>query len=45
MLTEGVQTLLQRLTEMKWSDYLDILLVAYLFYRLLQRPHLIQHSL
>ena len=39
MLTEGVQTLLQRLTEMKWSDYLDILLVAYLFYRLLPLIH------
>ena len=39
MLTEGVQVILQRLTEMKWSDYLDILLVAYLFYRLLPLVH------
>ena len=39
MLTEGVQVILQRLTEMKWSDYLDILLVAYLFYRLLPLIH------
>ena len=39
MLTEGVQVLLQRLTEMKWSDYLDILLVAYLFYRVLPMIH------
>ena len=35
MLTEGLRMILQRLAEMKWSDYLDILLVAYLFYRLL----------
>ena len=39
MLTEGLQMILQRLTEMKWSDYLDILLVAYLFYRLLPLIH------
>lgn len=39
MLTEGMQVFLQRLTEMKWSDYLDILLVAYLFYRLLPLIH------
>ena len=39
MLTEGLQIILQRLTEMKWSDYLDILLVAYLFYRLLPLIH------
>lgn len=39
MLAEGVQVLLQRLTEMKWSDYLDILLVAYLFYLVLPLLH------
>ena len=39
MLTEGLQMILQRLTEMKWSDYLDIILVAYLFYRLLPLVH------
>ena len=39
MLTEGLQVIIQRLTEMKWSDYLDILLVAYLFYRLLPLIH------
>ena len=39
MLTEGLQMILQRLTEMKWSDYLDILLVAYLFYRMLPLIH------
>ena len=39
MLTEGLQMIVQRLTEMKWSDYLDILLVAFLFYRLLPLIH------
>ena len=39
MLTEGLQMIVQRLTEMKWSDYLDIILVAYLFYRLLPLIH------
>ena len=39
MLTDGLQMIFQRLTEMKWSDYLDILLVAYLFYRLLPLIH------
>lgn len=39
MLTEGLQVILQRLSEMKWSDYLDILLVACLFYRLLPLIH------
>ena len=39
MLAEGLQVLLQRLTEMKWSDYLDILLVAYLFYLVLPLIH------
>ena len=39
MLSEGLQVLLQRLTEMKWSDYLDILLVAYLFYLVLPLIH------
>ena len=39
MLAEGVQVLLQRLTEMKWSDYLDILLVAYLLYLVLPLIH------
>jgi len=39
MLAEGLQVILQRLTEMKWSDYLDILLVAYLFYLVLPLLH------
>ena len=39
MLMEGLQVILQRLTEMKWSDYLDVILVAYLFYRLLPMVH------
>ena len=33
MLTDGLQMIVQRLSEMKWSDYLDILLVAYLLFR------------
>lgn len=39
MLTEGVQEFFRQLTKMQWSDYLDILLVAYLFYRLLPLIH------
>ena len=35
MLIEALQDFYQLLTKMKWSDYLDIVLVAYLFYRLL----------
>lgn len=33
--TQSVQEVLQRLTTMQWSDYLDILLVAYLLFRLI----------
>jgi len=35
MLIDALQDFYQLLTKMKWSDYLDIILVAYLFYRLL----------
>ena len=31
---ENVQSLLQQLTRMQWSDYLDIIVVAFLIYRL-----------
>lgn len=31
----SIQSLIQQLTHMQWSDYLDIALVAYLIYRLL----------
>ena len=32
---ENIQEFLQQLTRMKWSDYLDIIIVAYLLYRIL----------
>ena len=32
---EGIQNLFQYLTKMQWSDYLDILLVAFMIYRLM----------
>ena len=32
---DNIQNLLQQLTKMQWSDYLDILIVAYLLYRIL----------
>jgi diadenylate cyclase len=32
---ESIQGLLQQLTKMRWSDYLDIIIVAYLLYRIL----------
>lgn len=32
---EGFQNILQQLTKMQWSDYLDILIVAYLLYRII----------
>ena len=32
---EGIQDLLQQLSKMQWSDYLDIILVAFLIYKLL----------
>ena len=32
---EAIQSLLQHINKMQWSDYLDILIVAYLIYRLL----------
>ena len=35
MLMEVVKTLLHYLTRMQWSDYLDIILVAFLIYKLL----------
>ncbi len=35
----AVQDLLQQLTRMRWSDYLDIVIVAYLLYRLLPLIH------
>ena len=35
LLMESIQNLLQQVTNMRWSDYLDILLVAYLVYRLM----------
>ena len=31
----SIQNLLQQVTKMQWSDYLDIIIVAYLLYRLL----------
>ena len=31
---ETVQEVFQQLTKMQWSDYLDIIIVAYLLYRL-----------
>ena len=30
-----IQDLLQQVTNMRWSDYLDIIIVAYLLYRIL----------
>ena len=32
---EGIQSLLQQLSKMQWSDYLDIIVVAFLIYKLL----------
>ena len=32
---EGLQNLFQQLTKMQWSDYLDIILVAFIIYRLM----------
>ena len=32
---EGIQNLIQQLTRMQWSDYLDIILVAFILYRLM----------
>ena len=32
---EAIQNLIQQLTRMQWSDYLDILVVAFLIYKLL----------
>ena len=32
---EGIQNLFQQLTKMRWSDYLDIILVAFIIYRLM----------
>ena len=32
---EGIQNLFQQLTKMQWSDYLDIILVAFIIYRLM----------
>ena len=32
---EGIQNLIQQLTRMQWSDYLDIILVAFIIYRLM----------
>lgn len=32
---EGIQSLLQQLSKMQWSDYLDIILIAFLIYKLL----------
>ncbi len=32
---EGFQNLLQQLTRMQWSDYLDIIIVAFIIYRLI----------
>ena len=32
---EGIQNLFQQLTKMQWSDYLDIILVAFILYRLM----------
>ncbi|MBQ7801840.1 MAG: diadenylate cyclase CdaA [Oscillospiraceae bacterium] len=32
---EGIQSLLQQMSKMQWSDYLDIILVAFLIYKLL----------
>ena len=32
---EGIQNLFQQLTRMQWSDYLDIILVAFIIYRLM----------
>ena len=35
MLMEAIHNLLQQLTRMQWSDYLDIIVVAFLIYKLL----------
>ncbi len=32
---EGIQNLFQQLARMQWSDYLDIILVAFIIYRLM----------
>ena len=32
---EGIQNLIQQLAKMQWSDYLDIILVAFIIYRLM----------
>lgn len=32
---EGIQDFIQQVAKMKWSDYLDIIIVAYLLYRLI----------
>ena len=32
---EALLSVLQKVTSMQWSDYLDIVLVAYLIYRIL----------
>ena len=32
---EAIQNLLQQLTRMQWSDYLDIAVVAFLIYKIL----------
>ena len=32
---DAIQSMLQYLTRMQWSDYLDIIVVAFLIYKLL----------
>ena len=39
MFTDGVQGFFQKLATMQWSDYLDIILVAYLIFRLIPMIH------
>ena len=38
---EALLSVLQKVTSMQWSDYLDIVLVAYLIYRILPQPYLL----
>ena len=35
---ELIQNLIQQIAKMQWSDYLDIIVVAFLIYKLLPMP-------
>ena len=42
---QGIQEILQNMNKMVWSDYLDILIVAFLIYKLLpliRTPHVMR---